>query len=158
MKLPIPTQDPRVYLKLLQLDLAAHPPTAAVKKITIEAFPAPLRFDQGGFFQPSAPKPAEMEITIARLRAIVGEQDESGRLLVGFPIVQDSHEPGSFDVVHSAVSGIENESSHRCEPKLALRVFRPPIKVNVGVSADKPTAVVIHGKRKSVVKASGPMD
>jgi hypothetical protein len=45
----------------MQLDLAAHPPMAPVKTIAIEAFPAPLRFDQGGFFQPSTPEPAELE-------------------------------------------------------------------------------------------------
>src|SRR5262249_40046999 len=39
LKLPVPTQDAKVLLKLLQLDLAAHPPQAPVKKIRMEAFP-----------------------------------------------------------------------------------------------------------------------
>src|SRR5580765_6273318 len=37
VKLPVPTQDGKVLLKLAQLDLAAHPPHAPVKKIKIVA-------------------------------------------------------------------------------------------------------------------------
>jgi protein ImuB len=73
LKLPVPTQDASVVLKLLQLDLAAHPPSAAVKKITVEALPARVRTTQTGLFQPLAPEPAKLEITLARLRAVVGE-------------------------------------------------------------------------------------
>jgi protein ImuB len=155
VKLPVPTQDARVFLKLLQLDLAAHPPMAPVKKITLEAFPAHLRFNQGGLFHPSAPEPARLEITIARLRAVVGEHDENGRLLVGFPVVKDSHKPDSFDVVHSGAFTREGHTSHREKLKLALRVFRPPVKVKVELASDEPKSVIIHGKRKRVLRVSG---
>jgi protein ImuB len=156
LKLPVPTQDPRIYLKLLQLELAAHPPMAPVKKITLEAFPAHVRFNQGGLFQPSAPEPAKLEVTIAMIRAAVGEQDDEGRLRVGFPVVKDSNKPDSFDVVHSGASRSGNQSSRPSEPKLALRVFRPPVKVDVELSSNEPRAVIMHGKRKKVLQASGP--
>lgn len=156
LKLPMPTQDPHVYLKLLQLDLAAHPPIAPVKKITLEAFPARLRFNQRGLFHPSAPEPAKLKITIARLRAVVGEHDDNGRLLVGFPVVKDSHKPDSFDVVHSGAFAREGQTSHREKLKPALRVFQPPVKVKVELASDEPKAVIIHGKRKKVLRASGP--
>ena len=64
-----------MLLKLAQLDLAAHPPHAPVKKIKIEAIPARIRFTQAGLFQPLAPEPAKLEITMARIRAVVGETD-----------------------------------------------------------------------------------
>src|SRR6185369_5841609 len=67
VKLPVPTQDGKVLLKLAQLDLAAHPPQAPVKKIKIAAIPARIRFTQTGLFQPLAPEPAKLEITMARL-------------------------------------------------------------------------------------------
>src|SRR6185437_6116028 len=156
VKLPIPSQDVRVFLKLLQLDLAAHPPMAPVKTIRVEAFPTRPRFNQVGLFQASAPEPAELEITIARLRAVVGEHDESGRLLVGFPVIKDSHKPESFDIVHLSSSEPKGEGSRPYASQGHLRVFRPPMTINVELSADEPTAVVIHGKRKKVLKASGP--
>lgn len=62
IKLPVPTQDAKILLKLAQLDLAAHPPHAPVKKIKIEAVPARIRFAQAGLFQPLAPEPAKLEL------------------------------------------------------------------------------------------------
>jgi protein ImuB len=156
VKLPVPSQDARVFLKLLQLDLAAHPPLAPVKKIILEAIPARLRFKQRGLFHPSAPEPAKLEITIARLRGAVGEHDENGRLLVGFPVVKDSHKPDSFDVLHSGTSACKGQTSRREKLKPALRVFRPPVKVKVELVSDQPKAVILRGKRKRVLRASGP--
>src|SRR6476660_7726461 len=46
VKLPVPTQDAKVLLKLAQLDLAAHPPHAPVKKIKVEAIPSRIQFTQ----------------------------------------------------------------------------------------------------------------
>jgi protein ImuB len=75
LKLAAPSQDVKVLLKLLHLDLSAHPPEAPIKKITVEAFPARLRSVQAGLFQPLAPEPAKLEITLARLRDVVGAED-----------------------------------------------------------------------------------
>jgi protein ImuB len=102
LKLPVPMQDAKVLLKLLQLDLAAHPPPAPVKKIIVEVFPARQRLTQAGLFQPLAPEPARLEITLARLRAVVGEKDAKERARVGFPLVTDSHRPDSFQVLPSS--------------------------------------------------------
>jgi protein ImuB len=38
LKLPVPTQDTKIFLRLLQLDLAAHPPQAPVRKVKIDCF------------------------------------------------------------------------------------------------------------------------
>jgi protein ImuB len=153
VKLPIPTQDGKVLLKLAQLDLAAHPPYAPVKRVKIEAIPARIRFAQAGLFQPLAPEPAKLEISMARIRAVVGETDPLRRQLVGFPTVLDSHRPGHFQV--SPLAG-----KHRdCEPstKLALRRFRPAIPARVEVSAEQaPVSIGFAGKRARVVGASGP--
>lgn len=156
LTLPVPTQDAQLFLKLLQLDLAAHPPMAAVKKIFIEAFPARLRFNQGGLFQPSAPEAAELEVTLARLRSVTGERDEESRLRVGFPVIRDTHKADSFDLRQSSASDRKERSLQGSEPNLALRVLRPPLKVRVELSDDEPSAIIIHGKRKRVIHASGP--
>src|ERR1044071_3785729 len=134
VKLPVPTQDSKVLLKLAQLDLAAHPPHAPVRKIKIAAIPARIRFTQTGLFQPLAPEPAKLEITMARLRAVVGEADSQNRNLVGFPALLDSHRPDHFQVVPlSAKQGNSAEPSIR----LALRRFRPAIPARVEMNAEQ---------------------
>ena len=153
VKLPVPTQDAKVLLKLIQLDLAAHPPHAPVKKISIEAIPARIRFMQAGLFQPLAPEPASLEISMARLRAVVGESDSQNRQRVGFPTLLDSHRPDHFQVVPPAAK------HNICRPsgRLALRRFRPAIPAKVEISADEaPIWIGFAQKRARVVQASGP--
>ena len=142
-----------MLLKLAQLDLAAHPPHAPVKKIRIEATPARIRFTQAGLFQPLAPEPASLEISMARLRAVVGETDLQGRQRVGFPALLDSHRPDHFQVVPPAAKHTNNQPS----PRLALRRFRPAIPARVEVSADEvPVWIGFAQKRARVIQASGP--
>lgn len=182
LKLPLPTQDAKVLLKLLQLDLAAHPPPAPVKKIAIEVFPARLRLTQAGLFQPLAPEPARLEITLARLRAAVGETDEVDRGRVGFPLVMDSHRPDSFQVLPSSAeeAGKTNrKEAHRNQeigeclpaPELVLRWFRPPWATRVECSSaivgreacgppalgwGQPATVLLNGVKARVLQACGP--
>jgi protein ImuB len=162
LKLPVPTQDAKVLLKLLQLDLAAHPPPAPVKKIMVEAFPARLRLTQAGLFQPLAPEPARLEITLARLRAAVGEYDEADRARVGFPLVTDSHRPDSFQVLLSSAeeAGKANKKEARRSqeireclpaPQLVLRWFRPPIAARVECGP----AVGVPGTRRGCAFGGG---
>jgi protein ImuB len=155
IKLPVPTQDAKVLLKLLQLDLAAHPPNAPVKKIRIEAIPARLRLTQAGLFQPLAPEPARLEVTLARLRAVVGEQDTDGRCRVGFPVTLDSHRPDSFQV--SPFNEEPKGDSLPVSSRLALRVFRPPVPARVELSAEQTPVWVAFQRRKGrVIHAAGP--
>jgi protein ImuB len=154
VKLPVPTQDSKVLLKLAQLDLAAHPPHAPVKKIKIAAIPARIRFTQTGLFQPLAPEPTKLEITMARLRAVVGEADLQNRSLVGFPAPLDSHQPDHFQVVPPSANKNDNAESF---PRLALRRFRPAIPARVEVSAEQVPVWIGFSRRKArVTCASGP--
>jgi protein ImuB len=156
VKLPVPIQDAKVLLRLLQLDLAAHPPHAPVKKIKIEAIPARIRYTQAGLFQPLAPEPAQLEIATARIRAVVGECDHAGRHRVGFPAVTDSHRPDSFQVMpeqkHSKT--VPQPAMAAC---LALRLFRPALPARVELSAEHAPLWIVFQRRKArIVHASGP--
>jgi protein ImuB len=71
LRFPVPMADPKVLLKLLQLELQAKPPAAPVKKIFLAAEPISPRFTQGGLFLPAAPEPEKLEVTLARIRNIV---------------------------------------------------------------------------------------
>ena len=50
LRLPVAMRDTKVFLKLLQLELAAHPPGAPITKVWITAEPAPPRSAQRGLF------------------------------------------------------------------------------------------------------------
>ena len=161
LKLPVPTQDAKIILKLLELDLAEKPPHAPVKKISVEAFPARVKFGQAGLFQPVAPEPAKLEVTLARLRSVVGDKDEQGRLLVGFPVILDSNRPDSFDVLATMPSSGKPKKSRTAKsksivPRHAMRVLRPPAEVKVGLRARVPSTICFGGVRSKVVQVSGP--
>lgn len=161
LKLPVPTQEAKILSRLLQLDLAAHPPHGAVRKVRIEAFPARIQFGQAGLFQSLAPESAKLEITMARLRAVVGEKDEQGRDRVGFAAVMDSHKPDSFQVFRSseeakAAGKTQGKSESQTRHLLPISIFRPPIAAEVFLKSGVPEAVRFGENRAKVLKASGP--
>ncbi len=92
LRLPTPMLDAKVFLKLLQLDLQAHPPGAPIVKIRLSALPARPRALQSGLFLPVFPEPEKLELTLARIAGIVGE----GR--VGSVELLDTHREGAFAV------------------------------------------------------------
>ncbi|HMD18250.1 MAG TPA: DNA polymerase Y family protein [Terriglobales bacterium] len=162
LRLPTPMLDAKVFLKLLQLDLQAHPPGAPIVKIHLTAEPARPRALQSGLFQPAFPEPENLELTLARIAGIVGE----GR--VGSAELLDTHREGAFAVRHFEAAepalaefevkqsekkkdmSIEDKSACQVEEKLsenaeeqmsaviALRLFRPPLAANVTVREAKP--------------------
>jgi protein ImuB len=156
LNIPVATQDTKLLLKLLQLDLAAHPPHAPVKKIRVQALPAQLRTGQAGLFQPQAPEPAQLEITMARLRAVVGEKDEEGRSLVGFARVLDTHKPDSFEVMACSAPPATAKQNSPSSPKLALRRFRPPLAARVEMKSNAPFLITFAGMKARVTHAGGP--
>jgi protein ImuB len=96
LRLPTPMLDAKVFLKLLQLDLQAHPPGAPIVKIHLSAEPARPRALQSGLFQPVFPEAEKLELTLARIAGIVGE----GR--VGSAELLDTHREGAFALRHFA--------------------------------------------------------
>jgi protein ImuB len=79
LRLPVPLLDARTFLKLLQLDLKTHPPGAPIIKIHLAAEPVRPRAAQNGLFLPPSPQPEKLELTLAKITGIVGE-DKVGSL------------------------------------------------------------------------------
>jgi protein ImuB len=90
LQLPVPMLDPKTFLKLLQIDLNAHPPGAPILKIHLSAEPARPRRAQSGLFQPPTPEPEKLELTIARIAGMVGPNNVGGAELL------DTHAPEAF--------------------------------------------------------------
>jgi protein ImuB len=165
LRLPVPLLDPKTFLKLLQLDLKAHPPGAPIVKIHLAAEPVRPRAAQNGLFLPPAPEPEKLELTLARIAGIVGE-DKVGSLELldthrpeGFRMQRFAPEPFSPQRRPSALgagSDTEKNSSHfsvqknssvspclrgECDLVTALRIFRPPIDAVVPMHDGKPVSI-----------------
>ncbi|PYX68010.1 MAG: hypothetical protein DMG78_26390, partial [Acidobacteria bacterium] len=132
LSLPLPMLDAKVFLKLLQLDLNAHPPGAPIVKIHLSAEPARPRSAQGGLFLPPSPEPEKLELTLARIAGIVGEQK------VGAVELLDTHHPEGFRM-RRFVAEVARKTPQKKTPDVAeaqaavtaLRRFRPPLLANV---------------------------
>jgi protein ImuB len=145
----LPTIDRKFVLKLLQLEIAAHPPTAAVVALTLRAEAGASSKVQLGLFTPQVPEPSRLDVTLARLKAIVGDDR------VGSPALEDSHRPGSFRMEHFTVRGKTAEHADT-QPRMALRRVRPPAPVWVTLQAAKPASFRDHQSRYAIEAAYGP--
>jgi protein ImuB len=148
LRLPVPALDSRVFLKLLQLDLAAHPPSSPVMQVALEVNPVKPRAAQTGLFVPQAPEPVKLELTLARIKTLVGQEN------VGSPELLDTHRPGAFRMMDfGRVRTLGHTQARVC---LALRVFRPPRAARVAVHAGRPGFVAAVGVRGKVLELAGP--
>jgi protein ImuB len=134
LRLPVPLLDSKTFLKLLQLDLKAHPPGAPIRKIRLGAEPARPRAAQGGLFLPASPEPEKLELTLARIAGIVGEEKSGSVELL------DTHRPEGFRMqrfaplpapAKPAPRARRNGSDQPRDFVTALRLFRPPARVTV---------------------------
>jgi protein ImuB len=165
LRLPTPMLDAKVFLKLFQLDLQAHPPGAPVVKMHLSAEPARPRVLQSGLFHPVFPEPEKLELTLARIAGIVGE-DRAGSVEL-----LNTHREGAFAVQHFAPlepASVEAKGKQSVNPKqkdmslpvddgactfeekleenakekmsavIALRIFRPPLSASVTLREAKP--------------------
>ena len=160
LRLPQPMLDTKVFLKLLQLDLNAHPPGAPIVKIHLAAEPARARSAQGGLFLPPSPEPEKLELTLARIASMVGENN------VGAVELLDTHRPEGFRMrrfVANVLRKSEREKvpDHTKETNTvtALRRLRPPLRVQVTLESSQPVRVACAKKKEmqgEVLWKAGP--
>jgi len=131
IQLPVPLAEPKTFLQLLQLDLHAHPPGAPIEKIVLRIEPAKPRPAQDGLFLPSSPQAEKLELTLAKISAIVGE----GR--AGSPELLDTHRPEPFTMRHFTPSPQKSGPNPTNHLVTALRMFRPPLAVSVSFEGGK---------------------
>lgn len=148
VRLPVPSLDTKAFLKLLQLDLEADPPPAPVVHLWMGVNPVKPQAAQHGLFVPVAPEPVKLELTLARLKSIVGE----GR--VGSPELLDTHRPDAFRMTR--FDGVKQRPKALARVRLALRIFRPPRAARVDLVSGQPGFVMADGIRGKVLEFAGP--
>jgi protein ImuB len=142
-------RNPRLLTKLLILDLEAHPPGAPIRRVEVEAIPANPRTVQNGLFVPLSPEPEKLELTLARLKAVVGEEN------VGAPEVLDTHRPDAFQMKQFGISrGLNGLNGFILS--VTLRLLRPALEATVQLRSGIPTWIAFHGVHGPIATASGP--
>jgi protein ImuB len=160
-RLPFPLRDHRAGLKLMQLELEQRPPQAAVTALWLAANPVEPRVLQDGLFIPLAPAPDKLEVLLARLANLVGQEN------VGSAELLDTHRPGAFGIkkftIHAAgrkpqISQIPNQrkSAKSVASILAFRVFRPPLPAQVRARQGRLERIAARGVKGNVVSLAGP--
>jgi protein ImuB len=164
----LPTNDRRLWLRLLHLDLQAHPPSAAILAVTLAADPGSTSKVQLGLFTPQLPEPARLDVTLARIRSLVGDHR------VGRAVLEDTHRPDAFRMEPFTVTETSTETRPTTRPaartptaalpvpqihnqaRTARRRLRPPEPIAVTLRDRRPTSFVFRNQRYTVERAWGP--
>lgn len=147
LRLPVPMRDGGALLKLLRLDLEAHPPQAPIVGVSLSARQGKPRFLQDGLFLPPAPEPAKLEVTLARIAGLVGEGN------VGWPALEDTHRPDAFRLSRTGIPACLISSPPL---RLTLRRFRPPLRAGIEAEAGRPARLRARGVCGRITGLAGP--
>jgi len=154
-KLPFPTEDRNVLFALINLDLQRQNFSAPIKRVVVEAVPIKPRRAQGNLFAPPTPEAEKLEITLSRIRGIVGNTDASTLGCAGTPKIADTYKPDSFTIETFSTVSTSTGKAEWAEP-LTLRVFRPALETVVEITDAKPHFVHLWRRHRRVIAASGP--
>jgi protein ImuB len=130
LSLPFPTRDMKLLLKLVEHSLERQPPEDPIARVHLELVPTQPRRVQHGLFIPAAPEPEKLELTLGKIRGLVGEKN------VGYPELFNTHRPGA------------GRPTGEC---LAFRYFRPPLEARV--TAEHLSTRMFRGR---IVQKAGP--
>jgi protein ImuB len=146
----LPTNDRKLWIKLLQLDLEAHPPPAAIVSLTIAAEPGSTSKVQLGLFSPQLPEAARLDVTLARIRAIVGEN------CVGRAVLKDTHEPEGFRMEPFTVPAASVSETEPASQRAAMRQLRPAENITVTLREKRPESFFFRQKSYVAEHVYGP--
>lgn len=165
LTLPVPMNDARLFLKLLQLELQSDPPGAPVTKLWLSAEPSRPRVAQAGLFVPLTPEPEKLELTLARIHRVLrgakpddfcADDGPSAELRAGTPELLDTHQPDAFRMTRFRpappaevpVNDLRDNDARVHEPRAAaqtllpIRLYRPPLAAHVQVRDGRPVRLV----------------
>ena len=150
VKPALPNSDRQLWIKLIHLDLEAHPPQAAILSLTLMAEPGSTSKVQLGLFSPQLPEPGRLDVTLARIRAIVGDD------CVGYAVLKDTNQPDRFRMEPFTVPGGIGVEPAPTQTRVAMRHLRPAEGVAVTLRSKRPESFFFRERRYVVEQAYGP--
>ena len=179
LTLPVAMNDPRLFLKLLNLELNGNPPGGPVIKMWLSAEPSRPRVAQAGLFVPLAPEAEKLELTLARIQRVLGAAPSASNgkteLRAGSPELLDTHQPDAFRMKRFQPRDPEaKESKHMDKktfttiqptndqrPTTAFRTLRPALAAQVWLREGRPVRLAcdpigaVRGA-ENILWAAGP--
>ncbi len=149
LELPVPQTQVKPLVKLLELDLEAHPPPEAVTTVELSLAPAAPRTLQGGLFLPPSPEPEKLQITLARVVAWAGPD------AAGSPELLNTHRPDAFRM-RPGLPAKNGPRQPAAAVRLALRFYRPPLPARVRMDGAQPRHLRARGVGGEILEAAGP--
>jgi protein ImuB len=146
----LPTNDRQLWIKLLHLDLEAHPPQAAILVVSVDAEPGCTSKVQLGLFSPQLPEPSRLDVTMARIRTIVGEEN------VGRAVLEDTHRRDGFRMEPFEIFPSRPAVITPAPLRPAMRRLRPAEVASVTLQSGRPRTFVFRERRYIVEQAYGP--
>lgn len=146
----VPVQSKDLLLKLLHLKLQADPPQAGIVGLTLNAEPAIPQVAQRGLFQSHFPEPDKLDLLVARLKAVVGDEN------VGSPILSNSFCDDEFVMAPFQPSAGVKALTQAVAPRGALRRFRPAQQARVVARDAVPSILFWRDERLELGTVSGP--
>ena len=149
LQLPFATRDGKMILKLLQHDLEAHPPAAPIVLVTLAVTPVDPRIVQHGLFIPPSPEPEKLELTLTKIRSMVGQPN------AGAPQLLDTDRPNAWHMtaVSAATRTVQDPAAR---PQLAFRHFTPVLQARVEFQDLRPARIFAGRVYGNVIRAAGP--
>jgi protein ImuB len=132
------------------LDLEAHPPQDAIVAVVLQVEPGTTSDIQLGIFSPQMPDPARLDVTLARIRALVGDNN------VGHAVLKDTHEPDSVRLEPFTISCSKPETFISSQERGAVRRVRPSETISVTLHNASPALFVFREHQYKVERAYGP--
>lgn len=145
----VPTNEKKLWLKLLQLDLEGHPPNASIVGVHLHAEPGATSKVQLGLFSPQLPEPGRLDITLAKITAIVGEGN------AGMAVLDDTRRSGDFHIEPFSIATSEPPSA-AASLALSLRLLRPAEPIKVRIQDGQPREIRFRERNYSLEEVYGP--
>ncbi len=150
----IPLVDRALLLKMLQLDLEAHPAPGYVIRVGLAAKAGLASRIQLGLFAPPMPEPTRFEDTHARLASLVGTEN------IGQVKPLDTHAAESFALERFRLPGViangRPEYAVCHPPAIALRRMRSSSEIRVMMQGRRISAFWLSDSRFEVERCYGP--
>ena len=146
----LPTTEKHFWIKLLHLDLETHPPHKTIVGVSLHAESGVPSEVQMGLFSPALPQPTHLDVTLARLRKIVGEKN------VGCAVLEDSHAQDGFHLEPFRLLPGKTALNIDSQPRSCLRVLRPAEEVSITLQGARPTAFCFRNEHYAVQCSYGP--
>jgi protein ImuB len=144
-----PTLERPFWLKLITLRISADPPGSAIRSLRAEAHFTPPRPDQKGLYAVSRPTPESLQLTLAKLKKLVGGEN------VGTPRLIDQRMERPFELDAAGIPlGVESPSPPE-RAVIAFTYYEPPLSADVLVREGRLVYLTTRHFRGRVAEYSG---